>query len=258
MPNAKGSSPLRDWRVLVAFAAATAGAALWWGAGSGTPRDDRHPRSSLGEDDTESVRAEAAVDRDRHPFFGMSVGASRTYAMDVSGQMGELTADLVNVVRAGRARTATWAFSFGLTGANPVTSRVERRCDREGAEEPWFGYGIDTALQLDRQTWRWPDALRIGLEFAGTVDAVIGSMRVTARPEHRVIGREPVSVPAGLFEAWRVETTDTPDVGGEPHHSTWWVVEHLGLVKSVQEVDAETTLVQELTHYQDGGPSGIP
>jgi hypothetical protein len=197
------------------------------------------------------------VDCDHHPLFDTAVGTTRTYSMNLDGNAGELTMALTELARDGEARVATWEFSFGLTGGPAVPSRVERRCDERGAEEPWFGYGMDTMLRLENQTWRWPDVLSPDLAFGGEVDGVVGTLRLTATREHRVVRREHVQVPAGSFDAWRVETNDAPAAGGEPHRSTWWVVEGVGLVRSVQQVDADTTLTQELTRYGSGDQAGI-
>jgi hypothetical protein len=187
----------------------------------------------------------------RHAFFPVAIGTYRRYEMQVPTGRGELALELVDVADHDSERVAVWSVSLGLLDAAPLTSRLERRCDDTGAEEPWFGYGMSSLLRFEGQTWRWPSVLRDGLEFGGTVDGVAGSLRRELTREHRVISRESITVPAGTFSAWRIEVVDRGPNAPTGAPGTWWVAEHVGLIRSVQVVDSTTTLVQELVERRD-------
>jgi hypothetical protein len=77
---------------------------------------------------------------------------------------------------------------------------------------------------------------------------------------HTIVGQEAVSVPAGGFSAWRVQTTATGpvtvEIGGQQqtfevtNSQTAWYVENVGLVKSTFSTDEMVVDTMELLSYQ--------
>ncbi len=138
-----------------------------------------------------------------------------------------------------------------MEGGRPQTSRVVRRCDSSGAQEPWFGYDAGM-FRFREQTWRWPHELSAGAVFEGSVLAAMSTIEIDLFRSYHVREREHVRVPAGEFDAWRVESADTTVTNPTPVAAgTYWVAEGIGLVRTEQAITGSERMVAELTSWTD-------
>jgi len=125
-----------------------------------------------------------------------------------------------------------YQLELNVPGAEePVETDFSRRCSEAGAQEPWMGVDFAGLSELLSQGWRWPLHLQAGAHFGGELRRQVMDQQITVEREHRVIGRESVSTPAGSFDAWRVELTDRASPGTPPGEGTAWVAEGVGLVR---------------------------
>ncbi len=98
-----------------------------------------------------------------------------------------------------------------------------------------------------RAGYTWKE--RFGGQFSG-LDVVPGTQprsEGVVERTHTIVGQEAVTVPAGTYNAWRVDTIGsgqvTVTIGGQPetldvtNSRTAWYVEGVGLVKSVDSLD---------------------
>ncbi len=195
------------------------------------------------------VEAEAC----EHPFVPSSAGQWRRYRWTQSDQEREA----VLRIEARRARRlddevqVLWLARVIATDDDSELARADliTRCvPGESSEEPWFGIlerSLGLRLTARAGRWRWPAALTPGLRFRGTAtfdprqadmrppDGVTepSLLRVTRR--HVVERQETIEVPAGRFEAWRVEYEESQQFGehGETGRGVQWVAPEVGLVK---------------------------
>lgn len=130
---------------------------------------------------------------------------------------------------------STWRLGIELAGEQPREARMETRCvPGVESEEPWaMTLPALPNLRLEDR-WRWPAALEPGVEFGGTAHLVVnGETLSEVRREHRVGGRERLTVPGGTFETLRVQFRESAgDMQGE-RTGTAWVASGVGLVRMV-------------------------
>lgn len=95
-----------------------------------------------------------------------------------------------------------------------------------------------------------PGDIQSGDDWSQTLGVEVGAnnltMNFTIENSFKAAGYELVSVPAGTFDALKVEMESTTD-GGDPITQTLWYVKDVGLVKSI--IDLDTPVVQELVSY---------
>jgi hypothetical protein len=132
-----------------------------------------------------------------------------------------------------------WTQTFAVDGRATRRSVSEFRCSEEGitpvAEGTEFTgvqYGNDLAPDGG---WKWT--------WAGT--------GISASYDYRVAGREEVTVPAGTFDAVRVNYTAKvlSETRGElgPIRGTLWIVPGVGLVKQYEDDPGAASLLPETT-----------
>ena len=152
---------------------------------------------------------------------------------------GDATAELTFRNREVRGTVVRWTQTFAVEGRATRDGVSEFRCSKEGitpmAEGTKFTgvqYGNDLA---PGGGWKWT--------WAGT--------GISASYDYRVAGREKVTVPAGTFDAVRVNYTAKvlSETRGElgPIRGTLWIVEGLGLVKQDEDDPGATSLLPETT-----------
>ena len=227
------------------------------------------------EDGEATAATEEAVDCE-HPFVPSAVASGRVYRWTQSDQA--RTARLILTAAGGREREGQdpqirWRARVAAEDDDSQLGQavMYTACSPGvSAEEPWFGIlerslGLDLAEGEDR--WRWPVRLRTDLRFEGTArfdpsDSDMrpaegaeeeGVLRVTRR--HVVREQEMVEVPAGSFEAWRVEYEETHEYGGHSETGTGvlWVAPNVGMVKSEAENSQGVTQVIELLEFDNPG-----
>ncbi len=111
---------------------------------------------------------------------------------------------------------------------------LDRRCDGEGAEEPWLALNGAGALELGEQTWRVPAALAPGDAFEGTVQASVAGLTIPFTRSHRVTGRERVTTEVGTFDTLRVRIEERTSHAAEPTVIERWLARGAGLVRMEQ------------------------
>jgi hypothetical protein len=153
--------------------------------------------------------------------------------------LGEGTAELTFRDRKVRGTVVRWTQTFAVEGQAARDGVSEFRCSKEGITPMSDGtkftgvqYGNDLA---PGGGWKW--------NWAGT--------GISASYDYRVAGRERVTVPAGTFDAVRVNYTAKvlSETRGElgPIRGTLWIVEGVGLVKQYEDDPGATSLVPETT-----------
>jgi hypothetical protein len=151
--------------------------------------------------------------------------------------LGEAAAELTFRDRTVRGTTMRWKQTFTVEGRAARDEVSEFRCSKEGitpmAEGTDFTgvqYGNDLAPD-GGWTWTW---------------AATG---ISASYDYRVAGKEKVTVPAGTFDAVRVNYTAKvlSETRGElgPIRGTLWIVEGVGLVKQYEDDPAATSVLPQ-------------
>lgn len=164
---------------------------------------------------------------------------SLRFRQTTSSDLGEATAEMTFRGREVRGATVRWTQTFAVEGRPRRDSVSAFRCSKEGITPVSEGtkftgvqYGSDLAPG-GGWTWSW----------AGT--------GISASYEYRVAGREEVTVPAGTFDAVRVNYTAKvlSETRGElgPVRGTLWIVEGVGLVKQYEDDPGATSLLPEIT-----------
>jgi hypothetical protein len=153
--------------------------------------------------------------------------------------LGDATAELTFRDREVRGTIVRWTQTFTVEGRAARGGVRAFRCSKEGITPMDEGtdftgvqYGNDLAPG-GGWTWSW----------AGT--------GISASYDYRVAGREKVTVPAGTFNAVRVNYTAKvlSETRGElgPIRGTLWIVTGVGLVKQYENDPAATSLQPETT-----------
>ena len=164
---------------------------------------------------------------------------SLRYLQTTKSGLGDATAELTFRDRKVRGTIVAWTQTFTVEGRAARDSVSEFRCSKEGitpmAEGTDFTgvqYGNDLA---PGSTWTWT--------WAGT--------GISASYVYRVAGREKVTVPAGTFDAVRVNFTAKvlSETRGElgPVLGTLWIKEGVGLVKQYEDDPGAISLLPETT-----------
>jgi hypothetical protein len=164
---------------------------------------------------------------------------SLRYLQTTRSDLGEATAELTLRDRKIRGTVVRWTQTFTVEGRASRDTVSAFRCSKEGITPMDEGthftgvqYGNDL-LPDGGWTWTW----------AGT--------GISASYDYRVAGREKVSVPAGTFDAVRVNFTAKvlSETRGElgPIRGTLWIVEGVGLVKQYEDDPGATSLLPQTT-----------
>jgi hypothetical protein len=164
---------------------------------------------------------------------------SLRFRQTTKSDLGETTAELTFRDREVRGTIVRWTQTFAVEGRAARDGVSEFRCSKEGITPMGDGtkftgvqYGNDLAPG-GGWTWGW----------AGT--------GISASYDYRVAGREKVTVPAGTFDAVRVNYTAKvlSETRGElgPIRGTLWIVDGVGLVKQYEDDPAATALLPETT-----------
>ena len=168
----------------------------------------------------------AAADACKVSVFPEETQALR-FLQTVRSDLGEVTAELTFRDREVRDTIVRWTETFAVEGRAAREEVSSFRCSKEGitpidegTEFSGVQYGNELA-EGGGWTWSW----------AGT--------GISASYDYRVAGREKVTVPAGTFDAVRVNYTAKvlSETRGElgPVHGTLWIVEGVGLVKQYED-----------------------
>jgi len=190
-------------------------------------------------------------------WLALPAGTELRYAMSVTDgsetQSGDYRLHLDSTRDEGRERIESWRATIAFEGADePVETSFERRCsEAAGAEEPWMGLDFAGLSELKVQGWRWPAHLRAGAIFGGELRRTMLQQTLSVEREHRLLGIESVSTPAGSYDAWHVELTDQAPGGSAAQHGDVWVMAGIGLVRLLQPT-AVGTLRLELTAIRRG------
>ncbi|TAK05195.1 hypothetical protein EPO33_04440 [Patescibacteria group bacterium] len=222
------------------------------GAGCAAPAA---PGASGGASGSGSVatRGGGACD---NAYFPSAQGTKLEYATAVSGSSGSYSIEV-------QERSATnlkllYTFSTTASGGGSLSFTQDVRCD-DGALSALSYADIGSAVTGGRVSARttrssgllMPRDISVGttwtssfdIEATITLPGTLGSRTVssTINNESRVVGQESVTVPAGTYQAFKVESTLTTQSGPisgiaippQTVVSTSWFVEGLGMVKSV-------------------------
>ena len=161
------------------------------------------------------------------------------YRHTTKSGLGDTMAELTFRDRKVRGTTVRWTQTFTVEGRPARESVSEFRCSKEGITPMDEGTKF-TGVQYGNELapgggWKWT--------WAGT--------GISASYDYRVAGRGKVTVPAGTFDAVRVNYTAKvmSETRGElgPIRGTLWIVEGVGLVKQFEDDPGATSLLPETT-----------
>jgi hypothetical protein len=189
-----------------------------------------------------------------HPFVPSAVGTWRRYRWTQNGSdqaaILRFDADRVEESDEGQRRVR-WRMRIESVedGTELAATTLDTWCrPGEDAEEPWFGI-LERAMGLrmlpSPDRWRWPAALRPEVTFEGEVRfdprgapiepprSLVAPTTLTITRRHAVVRREEVTVPAGTWDAWRVDYEERHSFAqrGEEGPGTLWVAPGVGLVR---------------------------
>jgi hypothetical protein len=195
-----------------------------------------------------------------NPYVPAAPGHVWRYRFDAADRAGAATATwrVADVQRDGDGYRIGWSVHLHDRETGEDERRtLDRRCDpHAGAEDPWFG--VSTAVELigDARTWRFPASLGSGQRIQGAIATGAGELEVRVEREARVVRSETVTVPAGTYQALRVEARDAfrarrealcvgarcldPAAAETRSESTLWLSAGVGLVRLRQTVEGET------------------
>ena len=110
--------------------------------------------------------------------------------------------------------------------------------------------GSSTMTTTSNEGVTLPGDIQVGDDWSQTIGGEVSAggqkMNFTLNSTYTAIGYENVSVPAGTFNALKIEQSS--DMGGpKPMIQTLWYVQEVGMVKS--EIDIGELVVQELVSY---------
>ncbi|HEX7897159.1 MAG TPA: hypothetical protein VF950_05340, partial [Planctomycetota bacterium] len=159
----------------------------------------------------------AAQDAD---YFPLPPGASWSYKMS-SGQSFEM-----RIVGSSKVGSQACVVIENVLG--PQTTREHVAVTREGltafkVENAFGAFEYSTPIVRAKLPFKKGDAWQIQLKEGNQLNTY----------HYRAEGEEPVTVPAGVFDAWKVSTTLGPAVMSN------WFAKGVGLVKQVYEVNGQ-------------------
>ena len=161
------------------------------------------------------------------------------FRQTTKSELGDAVTELTFRDRKVSGTVVQWTQKFKVEGRPARESVSEFRCSKEGitplAEGTKFtGVQYGNALEPGGG-WKWT--------WAGT--------GISASYDYRVTRREKVSVPAGTFDAVRVDYAAKvlSETRGElgPIRGTLWIVDGVGLVKQFEDDPGATSLLPETT-----------
>lgn len=183
-----------------------------------------------------------------HPFYPVQEGWVWTYRSSPSGETHTISTS--GVTNTGfTQRYAFKSFSF----------ESQWRCDAKGLAQPEYVQpGSVQGLQMNFKTKKAsgvviPPTLSVGTTWTYSYEVSGEAKRQTltirmnqsVSVTNKIVGQESVSVPAGKFSAFKVESTltqqGTMSIGGREQplnlnvKTTSWYAQGVGLVKSVSE-----------------------
>jgi len=165
--------------------------------------------------------------------------ASLRFIEKSHNELGDQQADLTWSNRRIEGNRVQWTQTYTVEGREPQRSTSEYRCTEDGitpVDEGTTFTGAQYGNRLERgATWKWT--------WAGT--------GISASYDYRVVGNEEVTVPAGTFDAVRVDYTakTLSETRGELPlvHGSLWIVKNVGLVKQFEDDPALGLVPQKTT-----------
>jgi len=216
-----------------------------WSTRSHRPDSERAGNAGA---DTPAVRCE-------HPFLPSASSWIATFDTSFTVEGTEpMTAETKWVLEGAQPVEGAVMLTFDVRVDGRSLGRLRRRCAEDRLADPWGGF-IPTASGIAHgdDVWSYPSDLSEGDHFGGTTEvsgalyANRSSLTATIASEHTAGPVESVTVPAGQFDAIRINVQETTTIDGSPETRTGtvWVAPGTGMVRSTM-TGAEGTRVQEL------------
>jgi len=184
-----------------------------------------------------------------HPYLPDQIGDRVTFERRFEGHAERFVMESLGAVERGDgAMVNEWELTFRGT-----TQLLRRRCrPQESADDPHYGWipGMGGEEVIDTTTvWALPWAIELGSRWNGRTSTALRIQGLQDEPaavlaserDHRVVGRERITVPGGTFDAWHVEFTAQESMDSEPAeevHGEMWIARDVGMVRErVQETE---------------------
>jgi hypothetical protein len=202
---------------------------------------------------TEAPAVKNANDQCDNSYYPVVDGATWTYTNDSIGQF----THTLNV-------SDDQIFTIQVTGTD-TTFNIEGQCTEDGVvimnsglnttAEGTDGTGSVTTTNQDGVTL--PNDIQVGDDWSQTIEYSAGSggdtsFSGTIETSYKAVGYESVTVPAGTFEALKIEQTTSMTMAGQhmiDTSSNLWYVQGVGNVKTEQIVNEGDPSVSELVSY---------
>jgi hypothetical protein len=195
-----------------------------------------------------------------HPYFPLKEGRQVTFASSAEGNQAPKAMSMT-VTKMGAGRATIESVNPAEKDKPPFT--LEIACSSEGVEFDLSKMsGGRTGIKMDvlkRTGFDFPAASRFkpaeSWETDQTVQVATAKQTLTVETKavHKVIGTERVTVPAGSFDAVKIQVeADTATTGSgmqiPPMHisQTYWVAKGVGIVKFV--IGKRTTELLSYSH----------
>jgi hypothetical protein len=220
-------------------------------AGCGTPEDLGTSKVNVTENPaTEVPRQQAPVSGDEcgNPYYPLKSGAQWTY----TGLEGPFTHTI---------SSSGGIFTILVeSGAN--TFNIQALCMEGGdinlLQVPGISLsysgeaGSSTMTTTSNEGVTLPGDIQVGDDWSQTLGVEVSAgdqkMDFTLDSTYTAVGYENVTVPAGTFNALKIEQS-TSMGGPEPMIQTLWYVQDVGMVKSEMDIGTGELVVQELVSY---------
>jgi hypothetical protein len=187
-----------------------------------------------------------------NPYYPVVDGATWTYTNNSIGQF----THTLNV-------SQDQLFSIQVISGDS-TFNIEGQCTQDGiiimenglttTAQGEDGTGTVTTTNQDGITL--PNDIQVGDDWSQTITFTAGggdgSFSGTIETSYKAVGYESVSVPAGTFEALKIEQTSSMSMAGQHFidtSSNLWYVQGIGNVKAEQIVNQGDPSINELVSY---------
>ncbi len=198
--------------------------------------------------ETESAPTQAViggtsvVDKCRNPLYPVHNGAWWMYAFSNGSKPSQTLSVVGNN-------------TFILTvQSDDSTFTLEGRCtddgiillDVPGASVTYSGgQGSSTLIAQNVAGVTLPNDVQVGEDWSQTLQVAGGNVNATIETSYRAIGYETITVPAGSFNALKIEQNGLVTMGGKTlnSHAFFWYAQDVGVVKSVIDGVSSSELI---------------
>jgi len=201
---------------------------------------------------TEAPAVKNSADQCDNPYYPVVDGATWTYEGSATGQF----THTLNV-------SQDQLFTIHIT-SNDTVFNMEGQCTEDGVTLMDSGMsttaqsadGTGTVTTTNQDGVTLPNDIQVGDDWSQTIAYNAGgegeAFSGTIETSYKAVGYESVSVPAGTFEALKIEQTTALYMAGQHYmdtSSSLWYVQGVGNVKTEQIINQGDPITTQLLSY---------